>query len=580
MLRNQPANNPQPSRIVIVKYVMLLAFAAILTRLFYWQIIKGSELRAAAERQYTSFAAIHGSRGKLFSADGYLLVGNKPIFTLFAQPHVLKQKPADIAEQLAESLALTKEEEKELEAAFLEKLSDPDKKWVALQHKLSEEQKEKIKQLGIHGIGFDEYEARYYPEASLAANITGFVGKNEQGKDTGYFGIEGKFNLELDSKQTVIKTQKDARGVPLFHRLGDEVKEQDGRDITLTIQRDVQYMLEQKIKQGVEKYGAKSGEVVVMNPRTGDILGMAVYPSYNQEYYAEFPTELYKNPIVADGYEPGSTFKVLTVSAGIDAGVVSPDTTCPVCASARKISGYTIKTWNDEYTPNISVKDGLAKSDNTVMIFIAEKVGNERFQEYIRKFEIGKPSGIELQEDAGTLVKDKWREIDLATGSFGQGIATTGIQMVKAVGAIANEGKMVKPKIVKSVMVDGQSVPVETKVVGQPISAQTAKTVTEMMVYAAQTGESKWTTSKRYSVAGKTGTAQVPVAGHYDKERTIASYIGFAPAYNPEFVMLVKFDTPQTSIYGADTAAPMWYEIAHELFTRLNIPPDRPASDR
>lgn len=579
MLRTKAVQTPV-TRLLIIKNIVLLLFAGILLRLFYWQIIRGSDLRAAAEQQYTSFSSIHGSRGKIFSADGYLLVGNKPIYTMFAQPQIFKSKTTEIAEKLAQGLAISDENKKELYSTFLDKLSDPDKKWVSLQSRLSEEDKKKIQDLHIQGIGFDEYQTRYYPEASLAANITGFVGKDKDGHDTGYFGIEGKFNLELDSKQTVIKTQKDAKGVPLFHQLGDQVRETDGRDITLTIHRDIQYMLEQQIKEGVEKYGAKSGEVVVMDPHTGDILGMAVYPSYQQEKYFEFAPELYKNPSVADGYEPGSTFKVLTVAAGIDTGVITPDTACTSCGSAREISGYTIKTWNDEYTPGITVRDGLAKSDNTAMIFIAQKVGSEKFQEYIKKFQIGEPSGIELQEDAGTLVKDKWREIDLATGSFGQGIATTGIQMVKAVGAIANQGKMMKPKIVKSVMVDGQEVPVEPQIENQPVSAQTAQAVTDMMVYAAQTGESKWTTSKRYSVAGKTGTAQVPVAGHYDKDRTIASYIGFAPAYNPQFVMLVKFDTPQSSIYGAETAAPMWYEIAQELFTRFNIQPDRPVGGK
>lgn len=568
------------SRLFVIKYVVFGLFGIILLRLFYWQIIRGNDLRAAAQQQYTSFSSIHGSRGKILSADGYLLVGNKPIFTAFAQPQTLKKKPSEIADALAKILSPSEQQEKELYADFLEKLSDPDKKWISLQSRVTEEQKKKIQELHLQGIGFDEYEARYYPEASLAANITGFVGKNKEGVDTGYFGIEGNFNFELDSKQTVIKTQKDAKGVPLFHQFTDQVRETNGRDITLTIQRDIQYMLEQKIKQGVEKYGAKSGEVVVMNPVTGDILGIASYPTYAQEQYFDFAPELYKNPLAADAYEPGSTFKVLTVSAGIDSGVISPDTICTKCGSAREISGYTIKTWNDEYTANISVKDGLAKSDNTSMIFIAEKIGSDRFQEYLKKFGIGDPSGIELQEDASTPVKKNWREIDLATGSFGQGIATTGLQMVKAVGAIANQGKMVKPKIVKSVTVDGEEVPVDTQVVGQPISAQTAQTVTDMMVYAARTGESKWTTSKRYNVAGKTGTAQIPVAGHYDKEKTIASYVGFAPAYNPKFVMLVKFTEPQSSIYGADTAAPMWYSIASELFTRMNIPPDRPEEEK
>jgi stage V sporulation protein D (sporulation-specific penicillin-binding protein) len=557
-------------RIFWIKKLCLLLFAGVILRLFYWQIIKGTELRAAADQQYTFFSSVHGSRGKIFTSDGHLLVGNKPIYTLFAQPHLLKKPAKEIALLLADALHLESHQE------ILDKLSEPNKKWVALKQRVTEEEKNAIIDLHLFGVGLDQNESRYYPEASLAANITGFVGKEESGKETGYFGIEGKFNLELASKDTVIKTKKDAKGVPLFFQMNEQIKEQNGRDITLTIHRDIQYMLEQKIQEGVKKYGAVSGEVIVMDPQTGNILGMAVTPSYDQEKFFDFGSEKYKNPLVADGYEPGSTFKVLTVAAGIDSGVVNPETQCTKCATSRQISGYTIKTWNDQYIPNITIKDAIAKSDNTAMIFTAEQVGEDKFIDYIKRFKIGEPSGIELQEDAGTPLKKNWREIDLATASFGQGIATTGLQMMRAVSAIANEGKMVRPKIVESVMVDGKSVPVETEIVGEPISAQTAQTVTDIMVYAAQKGEAQWTTSKRYTVAGKTGTAQVAVAGQYDEDKTIASYIGFAPAYNPRFIMLVKLTEPTYSPWASETAAPLWYNIAQDLFTRMNIPPDRP----
>jgi cell division protein FtsI/penicillin-binding protein 2 len=210
------------------------------------------------------------------------------------------------------------------------------------------------------------------------------------------------------------------------------------------------------------------------------------------------------------------------------------------------------------------------------MIFIAEKLGTDRFRDYLNKFKIGEQSGIELQEDAGTILKKTWRPIDLATASFGQGIATTGMQMVRAVSAIANDGKMIKPTMIESVTVNGQKVVVEPQIVSEPISEQTARAMTDIMVYAAQKGEAQWTTSKRYSVAGKTGTAQIPVAGHYDEDKTIASYIGFAPAYDPRFVMLVKLQEPGSSQWASETAAPLWYDIAADLFSRLNIPPDRP----
>lgn len=571
-----PSSNYQ--RIILLQGCVYLALLGILGRLFYWQIIKGPELKAVAESQYTAVKSIEGDRGIIFSADGHILVGNKNIYTLFAQPHILKQSPQEIATRIAPillSTTTTVEELNKFSQSLTNKMSDPTKKWVALQYRVTTEQKNQIQALNLHGIGFDTEQARSYPEASMAAQLLGFVGKNEHGKDVGYFGIEGKLDLELRGKEGKVIREQDAHGAPIILGNSEIVAMQPGRDITLTIRRDLQFMLEDKLKKGIEKYGAVSGEAVIMDPRTGNILAMASFPNYAPEEFYNYPAEYYKNPLAAEGYEPGSTFKVLTVAAGIDAKKISPETTCTRCGSARKIGGFTIKTWNDQYTPNISMTEALAKSDNTAMIFIAEELGKDVFVEYLKRFKIGEKSGVELQEDASTPFRQNWKPIDLATSSFGQGIATTGLQMMRAVGTIANEGKMMRPKIVQSVKVNGDQVEIEPEIVAEPISATTAKTVTDMMVAAAHTGEAKWAVLKDYSIAGKTGTAQIPVAGHYDEEKTIASFIGFAPAYNPEFVMLVKLREPQSSQWASETAAPLWYDIAKDLFIRLNIAPDR-----
>lgn len=573
------SNYDSTIRLKLVRLSVWCGFLAVVGRLFYWQILQGSELRAAAEAQYTGSSILQGSRGRIFTHEGHLLVGNQPGYQLFAHPNQISSENVNhIAAAVADVLndpeasssaqALSKQQ-------ILDKISDPQKKWVQLAPFVTESQYHSISEQALQGIGLTRVENRFYPESSVAAHLTGFVGKNDEGQPTGYFGVEGELNLELTSRQVTLQTERDAQGVPLFLSSWLAPQISNGRDVKLTVRRDIQHLLDESIKTGVEKYQAKSGEVVVMNPRTGHIYGMAIYPSYDPANYNQFDPQLYKNPLAADGYEPGSTFKVLTVAAGIDSGVISPDTVCPKCASAREISGYTIKTWNDKYNPNISIKDALAKSDNTAMIYVAESVGIDRFVEYIHKFQIGESSGIELQEDSGTLVKDNWRLIDLATASFGQGIATTGLQMVKAVSAIANDGQMVQPQLIESVIIDGKEKSVPTEIAGTPISAETAQTVTDMMVYAAQSGEAQWTTSKRYTVAGKTGTAQIPIRGQYDEEKTIASYIGFAPAQHPEFVMLVKLTEPQSSPWASETAAPLWYDIAHQLFLHLNIPPDR-----
>lgn len=576
-----------PQRIQILQLSIYAFFLAVISRLFYWQIIKGKELQAIAETQYERTTQFNAKRGRISTADGHILVGNATQYTLFGQPKIISESPTSIAKILAplvisddefpEATESARREEivHDFEKVFSEKLSQSDKNWVSLKQRVTEEQKETISQANILGIGFDPQSARMYPENELGAQIVGFVGKNEQGEDKGYFGIEGKFDLELQGKNGVLHRSTDALGLPILLDDDDLISVEEGRDITLTIRREIQYLLEEKLQAGLKKYGAISGEVVVMNPKTGDILGMASFPTYSPRMFFRYDPELYKNPLVAESYEPGSTFKILTVSAGIDAGVINSETQCTRCSGPRSIGGYTIRTWNDTYTPNITISEGLAKSDNTAMIFVAEELGQEKFIEYLKKFKIGEPSGIELQEDAGSIFREDWKPIDLATSSFGQGISVTGMQMMRATSAIANGGTMMRPKIIKSVTVRGEEIPVEPEEVGHPISTQTARIVTDMMVNAAQHGEAQWTASKRYTIAGKTGTAQIPVAGHYDEDKTIASFIGFAPASDPQFIMLVKLREPSSSPWASETAAPLWYDIAKDLFIHLNILPDR-----
>jgi cell division protein FtsI/penicillin-binding protein 2 len=266
----------------------------------------------------------------------------------------------------------------------------------------------------------------------------------------------------------------------------------------------------------------------------------------------------------------------LTVAAGIDTGVISETTECDSCAGPRTIGKYTLRTWNDQYTPNITMEDALAKSDNTAMIFIAEKLGADRFQEYLKKFGIGQSTQVELQEDTTPPFPSKWGPVELATISFGQGISTNTLQIVKAVSAIANKGVLVKPRLIEKVIdsSQGEELEVKTQELGQVIKPETAERVTRMMVYAAQHGEAQWIVSKTHEVAGKTGTSQVAEAGQYLEDKTIASFIGFSPPDNPKFIMMVKLVAPQSSPWAAETAAPLWYKIADRLYLLFNMPAD------
>lgn len=571
-------------RFRVLRIFFVFLFAGVLIRLFYWQIAQGPRLRAEAQAQYEKTSTTLSTRGRIFSSEGYPLSMNIDTYTLFATPKVLSLPPAAIAAQLIPILFVPTPEiatqpamldlsRNELQLRLQTKLQT-DKSWVSLQTGLTKSQKESIDNLHILGLGFDTISRRYYPEASLSAQILGFVGKDQEGEDKGYFGIEGQYDLELAGSSSITTQETDALGHPIAIGELDHVDALQSRDITLTIRRDIQFLVEQQLKQGVEKYGAKSADAIIMEPKTGKIIAMAGYPTYDPSTFASEDPKLFRNPTVADSYEPGSTFKIITVSSGIDLGLISPDTTCDSCAGPVHIGAYTIRTWNDEYHPNISMNDALAKSDNTAMVFAAKKIGQPRFLSYIKAFGFGQKTGVDLQEEMTPHLREdnKWGEIDLATSSFGQGIAVTAIQMVNAAAAIANNGLMMKPLIVEKVATQQQTFVTSPLPIRQVIKPETAKIVQDMMVHSANSGDAHWTVPKGYSVAGKTGTAQVPIDGHYDPQRTIASFIGFAPAQDAKFVMLVRMVEPKTSQWGSETAAPLWFSIAKELFVKLDIP--------
>jgi cell division protein FtsI/penicillin-binding protein 2 len=439
---------------------------------------------------------------------------------------------------------------------------------------LSIGEKTSIESLGIKGLTFDQSFTRDYPEASMSAQLTGFVGRDNVGKPLGYFGLEGFYDRELSGRSQIVKQEKDARGNPLLIGAYQALPGRDGRDLKLNIERGVQYLVESELKKGLALYGASAGEVLVMDPATGAIIAMASFPSYDPAKFDLYDSTLYKNPSVANTYEPGSIFKVLVMAAALNEGAVKETDQCDICSGPLPFGKYTIRTWDNTYRPQESPEDIIVHSDNVGMVWTEQKLGSEKLLQYIQNFGFGQKSGIDLQEEVAAPLRTNWGDIDYATSSFGQGIAVTSIQMLSAVGAIANGGVLMEPHIVQSVLGD-QNIPILPKSRGEVISPETATRITNLMVAAVEKGEAKFARIKGYTVAGKTGTAQIPVQGHYDANKTIASFVGFAPAYHPKFVMLVKLTDPQSSQWGSETAAPLWFKIAKDLFLRYNIPPDK-----
>jgi cell division protein FtsI/penicillin-binding protein 2 len=266
------------------------------------------------------------------------------------------------------------------------------------------------------------------------------------------------------------------------------------------------------------------------------------------------------------------------MAAGIDSGLVKPDTKCPVCAGPVELGGYKIKTWNDQYYPNTTMTDVIQHSDNTGMVYVGQKLGIQRFTSYLKKFGIGNLTGIDIQGEVTEPIRPekKWIPIDLATASFGQGISVTPIELITAVNALANDGKVMRPMVVDKIITpENETITMKPQMISQAVSPASAKVMTWVMVNAVEKGESQFAKIAGYNVAGKTGTAQIPVEGHYDPTNTNASFVGFFPAENPRITMLVVVHKPKSSIYGAETAAPIFFAVARELIQYYNIEPSK-----
>jgi cell division protein FtsI (penicillin-binding protein 3) len=569
------------AKINILLGLFFLLFVGLIIRLSYWQVVMAGTLSARAQNQYMSSTVTSAPRGNILASDGSYWVLRNNVWQITANPKLLKQSPHLVGLQIAPFL-IDNESDSASVAAQVSKLENQlsrnNTSWVALKDKVSDSVKKNIEALTVAGLEFNEQEGRFYPEASSAAHILGFVGKDNDGENIGYFGLEGYYNLPLSGKSGFVGQEKDAKGTPILLGGTKNIDAIGGVDLVTTVDKRVQLLIERKLNEGLEKYGAKGGSITVMDPFTGEILGMTSSPAFDPSKYSEYKDTLFRNPIISNSFEPGSIFKPIVMAAAIDGGFVTPETRCDICDGPLNVDGYTIKTWNNKYRPNSSMDEIIVESDNVGMSFIASKMGVDNFTSYIQKFGIGSPTGVDLQGEASPPLRKKgtWSKVDLATASFGQGIAITGIQMIRAVSAIANGGLLPTPHLVKSIKADGWEQSVELTKPTRIISEKAAGEVTRMMVDAANLGEAKWAKIQGYdNVAAKTGTAQIPVAGHYDPTNTNHSFVAFAPVGHPKFIMLVTLESPQSSLWAAETAAPLWFSIARELFPYLGVQPGK-----
>ncbi|OGH20838.1 MAG: hypothetical protein A2695_01835, partial [Candidatus Levybacteria bacterium RIFCSPHIGHO2_01_FULL_40_83] len=492
----------------------VLAFLVVAFRLFYWQVVRASYLSEIGRNQYGQEIKVFPERGEILTSDLFPIATNKVSYLLFANPKEVTNKE-DVALRVAKIL--------DTEYASVSVSLSLDKFWVPIKPGLNEEKKEAIENLKIPGLGFEENYERFYPEASLAASLLGFVGKDDEGKDKGYFGLEGYYNRLLSGKEGSAIQIHDALGKPVIARLKEEGGALEGSDLILSIDRSIQFLVEKKLSDAVEKYGAQGGMVGVIDPKTGKIIALSSFPTFDPKKYYEYSQDLYKNAFISDLYEPGSTFKPLVMSAALNERKVTPATRCPYCGGPISVGGYDLHTWNDKYYPNTTMTEVIQHSDNTGMIFVAQTLGLEKMLTYLDRFGIGRLTGIDLQGEVSPDIKpeNSWYAADLATAGFGQGISVTPVELLTVFSAIANKGIMMKPQVVSQVRDnEGRTVNIEPEIMGKPISEASAKVMTEMLVNAVNKGEASYARLKDYRIAGKTGTASIPIQGKYDPTKT------------------------------------------------------------
>ncbi len=568
------SRDQKPFRRVAFAQAFLLGVALlIVAQLVRWQVIQRASLLTNMVAGNPYMQEISPERGMIMDRNENLIALNNYDYSIEAAPHWIDEDDKDrVAADLAALL--------QCPAAEIRAKIAGDAGWASVAPRVPRELGKEIISQQLPGIYANPVAVRVYPEKTLAAHLLGFVAGSEEGGTQGYYGVEGFYDDLLQGKVGLRNGQWDPWSPVSYadRRARNWTVPEDGRTLVLTIDRTIQYLVEQELRAAVERYGAESGSIVIIDPRTGALLASAGYPTYDPNEFGEAESEVLVDPVIGAAYEPGSTFKVVTMAAALDTGAVQPGDLYNDIGYIE-VGGRILKNWDERAHGVVDMTGILVQSLNTGIAHVNTILGPDRFYQYVNRFGFGERTGIDLQgEVSGTTRQPgdpEWHESDLGTNAFGQGLAATPLQMVMAIGAVANHGVMMRPYVVESLIQNGQAIHAKHNAAGRVIGEETAETLTEMMIAVVEEG-TVMAQVDGYSIAGKTGTAQMTILGGYgyDPNLTIASFVGFAPADDPQFVALVKLDKPTASPYGATTAAPTFSRVARILFTQLKIPPD------
>ncbi len=541
------------NRILILLIIFISLGLLIWGRFFYLSVIR-HEYYLAKAKILSAASNSAAPRGSIFLTDKdalpYAAALNKEFPLVYAVPAKIKE-PEILAGKLTPILELSKE-------TLIEKLSKTGDPYEILKKRVSEETVGIIKNLNETGIGVDDETLRYYPEGLYLSHVIGFLGFNKNGQ-SGQYGLEEYYDKELTGLIT-------------------------SADLILTVDSAIQSQAGTLLFKVVNDWKADSGSVIVMNPKDGSILAMASFPDFDaNNYFSVKNPDFFTNSATLKRYEPGSVFKPITMAIGIETGAVSPETeyynTGTVKVADRVISNSipnAVLGWQ-------TMTKVLEQSLNTGAVFVEQKVSKDVFLKYLKDFGIDSKTGIDVAETAGDLsVLKNMRDINFATASFGQGVAMTPIELIRALAVIANGGKLIKPRLVKKIVYhNGKNYEVKDEPEKQIISSETSAKLINMMIKVVENGSGRSAQVKGYTIAGKTGTAQVPnLKGGPYLDEYIHTFVAFAPAYDPKFIVLIKIDNPKGVRFAEGTVVPAFKGLAEFIFSYLQIPPDKPVENQ
>jgi cell division protein FtsI/penicillin-binding protein 2 len=547
-------------RIRLLLAILTLAFAGLLLRATWLQGVRAASLARLGQSQQREQVTLPGSRGTIYDRTGVELGLGERATTVYANPKQIAN-PHAAAAAVERTLGL------DANRTYAE-LADRSRGFVYVERQADPARAAALQRLKIAGFGFYPEERRSYPQGSVGAQVLGYVGTD----GNGLAGLELQFDHQLTGQAGQETVVKDPAGRVIA--VQQQRPERPGRDVYLTLDHSIQANAEEVLRQTVAKWHAKSASAVVLDPRTGAVLAMAVQPGYNANLYPSAPRDLQRNRTVTDTYEPGSTFKLITVAAALSEHLVSPSTRFTLPYSLR-VADRVIHDAEPRGTVNYSVAQILAHSSNIGAIELAEMVGRTRLSSWISRFGFGRVTGIDFPGESPGIVlpPDKWSGSTIGNVPIGQGIAVTPVQMAAAYAAIANHGVWSRPHLVDHVS-GGARPSLQRR---RLVSSRVASQIMRMLKDVVAEGTGTYAATPGYQVAGKTGTAQKPDShGGYATGRYVASFVGIVPASRPRLVILVMVDEPQNAIWGGVVAAPAFQQIASFDLQYLEVPPDAP----